>query len=202
MVEPAGGTALPQVARAAVAAEIGWVVLNRDMEYPQELRRTYRIPVFSVSSNHEEIGRIQGQQLGALLPNGGTVLHIQGPAENSAAKQRAVGLYETKPVDVGIKVMRAAWTEESAYRAVNSWLRLTTSQQSRIEVIAAQDDSMAMGARKAFQELPNGAARDRWLSLRYIGCDGLPATGQAWVKAGFWQPRLLTHQTAVRRWRC
>src|SRR5438477_10947304 len=47
VVEPAGGTALPQVARAAAAAEIGWVVLNRDMEYPQELRRTYRIPAFS-----------------------------------------------------------------------------------------------------------------------------------------------------------
>jgi len=184
VVEPAGGTGLPQVARAAVTAEIGWVVLNRDIEYAQELRRTYRVPIFSVSSDHEEIGRIQGRQIAALLPNGGTVLHIQGPAENSAAKQRAAGMYETKPVNVGIKVMRAAWTEDSAYRAVNSWLRLSTSQQSRIDVIAAQDDSMAIGARRAFQELPNGVTRDRWLSLRYIGCDGMPATGQAWVKSG------------------
>ncbi|HYR92078.1 MAG TPA: substrate-binding domain-containing protein, partial [Terriglobia bacterium] len=28
--EPVGGTALPQVARAAVSAGIGWAVLNRD----------------------------------------------------------------------------------------------------------------------------------------------------------------------------
>jgi ribose transport system substrate-binding protein len=42
---------------------------------------------------------------------------------------------------------------------------------------------MAVGAKKAFQEL-SGAARDRWLSLPYIGCDGLPKTGQAWVKRG------------------
>ena len=28
--EPAGGTGFPQVARAAVAADIGWVVLNHD----------------------------------------------------------------------------------------------------------------------------------------------------------------------------
>src|SRR5437762_9181712 len=68
MLEPAGGTALPQVARAAVAAEIGWIVLNRDIEYVAELRKTYRVPIFCVSSNHEEIGRIEGQQIAALLP--------------------------------------------------------------------------------------------------------------------------------------
>ncbi|HMJ22544.1 MAG TPA: hypothetical protein VK513_11580, partial [Terriglobales bacterium] len=39
-------------------------------------------------------------------------------------------------------------------------------------------------ARKAFQELPDSAARQRWLSLPFIGCDGLPKTGQAWVKRG------------------
>ncbi len=43
---------------------------------------------------------------------------------------------------------------------------------------------MAVGAKKAFQELPAGAARDHWLSLPYIGCDGLPKTGQTWVKRG------------------
>lgn len=43
---------------------------------------------------------------------------------------------------------------------------------------------MAMGARKAFEELPEGPARDRWLSLPYLGCDGLPNSGQAWVRRG------------------
>ena len=43
---------------------------------------------------------------------------------------------------------------------------------------------MAMGARKALQELPDSAARQRWLRLPFIGCDGLPKTGQAWVKRG------------------
>jgi len=93
-------------------------------------------------------------------------------------------MYETKPADVQVKVMRAQWTEASSYRAISSWLRLSTSHQSRIDLIAAQDDGMALGARKAFQELPNSAARQRWLSLPFIGCDGLPKTGQAWVKRG------------------
>src|SRR5712692_4967804 len=84
--EPVGGTALPQVARAAASAGIGWAVLNRDANYIPELRRSSSAPVFAVSSDHLEIGRIQGRQFGALLPQGGAILYIQGPAENSAEK--------------------------------------------------------------------------------------------------------------------
>src|ERR1700720_437413 len=109
--EPVGGTALPQAARAAAAAGIGWVVLNRDVEYMSELRKLHRVPMFAVTSDHEEIGRIQGRQFAALMPKGGSVLYIQGPSESLAAKQRTAGMYETKPVDVQVKVMRANWTE-------------------------------------------------------------------------------------------
>jgi ribose transport system substrate-binding protein len=182
--EPVGGTALPQVARAAVTAGISWVVLNRNVDYIAEIRKTHRITIFGDSSDHEEIGRIQGHQFSSLLHKGGTVLHIQGPSESLAAKQRTTGMYETKPADVQVKVLRAQWTEASSYRAVSSWLRLSTSHQNRIDLIAGQDDGMALGARKAFQELPDNAARQRWLSLPFIGCDGLPKTGQAWVKRG------------------
>jgi ribose transport system substrate-binding protein len=80
--------------------------------------------------------------------------------------------------------MKGQWTESSAHRAVSSWLRLSTSQQTRIDLVAAQDDSMAIGARKAFQELPNGETRDRWLNIPFTGCDGMPKTGQAWVQSG------------------
>jgi ribose transport system substrate-binding protein len=149
--EPVGGTALPQVARAAAAAGIGWVVLNREVDYLADLRRAYKVPIFSVSSDHEEIGRLQGKQLAALLPQGGSVLLIQGPSENLAAKQRTTGMYETKPIGVQVKLMRGNWTEEGAYRAISSWLMLSTSQQTPIDVIAAQNDAMALGARKAFQ---------------------------------------------------
>ena len=95
--EPVGATAMPQVARAAAAAGIGWVVLNRDVEYLADLRRSFKVPIFSITSDHEEIGRIQGKQIAALLPKGGSVLSVQGPAENLAAKQRATGMQEAKP---------------------------------------------------------------------------------------------------------
>jgi ribose transport system substrate-binding protein len=182
--EPVGGTALPQVARAAVTAGIGWAVLNRDASYIPELRKTSSVPVFAVSSDHVEIGRIQGRQFAALLPRGGSVLYIQGPSENSAAKERTAGMLETKPANIQVTTLKAQWTEESATRAVRSWLKLTTSQKSAIDLVGAQDDSMAMGTRKAFQELSKEAERDRWLKLPFTGCDGLPNTGQAWVRAG------------------
>jgi ABC-type sugar transport system substrate-binding protein len=182
--EPVGGTAMPQVARACAAAGIGWVVLNRDVDYISDLRRNYSVPIFSISSDHEEIGRIQGKQISVLLPNGGSVLLIQGPAENLAAKQRTTGMYETKPVEVHVKVMKGNWTEANACKVVNSWLKLSTSQQAGIDVIAAQNDAMAMGARKAFQQIADSAQRDRWLAIPHIGIDGAIKTGQAWIQRG------------------
>lgn len=43
---------------------------------------------------------------------------------------------------------------------------------------------MAMGARDAFKELTNEDERERWLKLPFTGCDGLPKTGQSWVRSG------------------
>jgi ribose transport system substrate-binding protein len=183
MFEPAGGTAFPQVARAAAAAGIGWVVLNHEVDYTAELRRKHKVPVFTLSSDHQEVGKIQGKQFGALLPNGGNILYIEGPANSSAAKDRTVGMLKTKPANIQVKTMRANWTEESAHRTVSSWLRLGTSQESHVDLVGAQDDSMAMGARKAFSEIAE-AERARWLKIPITGCDGMPKTGQTWVRNG------------------
>ena len=183
--EPVGGTAMPQVARAAAAAGIGWVVLNRDVEYLTELRNNSKaVPIFSITSDHEEIGRMQGKQIAALLPKGGSVLLVQGPADSLAAKQRAEGLQAAKPANVQVKAIKANWTESGAHKAVSSWLKLSTSQQSVLDAIAAQDDSMALGARKAFQEIPDPALRERWLAIPLLGIDGMPKTGQTDVRRG------------------
>lgn len=182
--EPVGGTALPQVAHAAVAAGIGWVVLNREADYLGEIRKKCSVPIFALSSNHVEIGRIQGRQFAALLPRGGSLLYIQGPSDNSAAKERLAGMKQTKPANIQVTMLKGKWTEESATRAVQSWLRLTTSQKAHFDLIAAQDDSMALGARKAFEQISDPLEREKWLHLPYTGCDGLQKTGQEWVRKG------------------
>jgi hypothetical protein len=43
---------------------------------------------------------------------------------------------------------------------------------------------MAMGARKSFQALTNVGEREQWLRIPYTGVDGLPKTGQTWVRTG------------------
>ncbi len=182
VLEPVGSTALPQVAKAANAAGIGWAVLNRRPEYLAELRRLANAPAFSVSADHEEIGRIQGRQFAALLPKGGSILYIEGPSRSSSAQKRTAGMMETKPSNIQLVMLRANWTTESATHAVSSWLRLSTSRSTPIGLVAAQDDAMAMGAREAFQQLADEQERARWLSLPFTGCDGQPATGQAWVR--------------------
>jgi|SRR6516225_2079241 ribose transport system substrate-binding protein len=183
--EPAGSTGLPQVARAAVAAGIGWVILNREADYVAGLRSSFSaVPVFCLTSDHREIGRIQGRQIAALVPHQGSILYIQGPAGSDAAQQRTEGMQHAKPANVQVRMVRAQWTEGSSYQAVSAWLRLSTSRTSHLDAIVAQDDSMAMGARKAFEEIPDLKLRERWLEVPFTGCDGMPKTGQAWVRNG------------------
>jgi len=197
--EPVGGPCLPQVARAAVQAGIPWALLNREADYIAELRRTTpRLPIFSIGSDQKEVGRIQGQQLTALVRNGGGVLQVQGPSENSTARDRTLGMQATLPPHIPVTTLRGQWTEESAQRSIESWLRLNTSQKISISAIAGQNDAMAMGARKAFSALGNNTDRDRWLRLPYVGCDGVTKTGQSWVRTGMLTATVIIPATAGR----
>jgi ABC-type sugar transport system substrate-binding protein len=182
--EPIGGDALPRVARVARTAGVGWAVLNRAPEDIAELRSGATAPIFTITSDHLGIGRIQGQQFAALLPDGGSVLYIEGPSQSSSANKRTAGMLETKPPNIRVTTLKARWTEESAQRAVRSWLNLATSSRAEFGLVGAQDDSMAMGARKAFEEIQTGEDRDAWLSLPFTGCDGVPKGGRKWVERG------------------
>ena len=193
--EPAGSTTLPHVARAAAAEGIGWVVLSRDAEYIAELRSAFHIPAFIVAADHEEIGRIQGRQLAALLPRGGIVLTIQGPSQSKAASLRHASLLETKPENIQLRTVKGHWTEASAQKAVRSWLDLPTSRGIEIAAVCAQDDSMAMGARKAFEQSAQELRRS-WLQIPFLGCDGMPNTGQEWVRRGLLAATVLSPPTA------
>jgi ribose transport system substrate-binding protein len=190
--EPVGGTALPQVARAAITAGIAWAVLNRDAAYINELRRTSKVPIFGVSSDQVEVGRISGRQCAALLPRGGSILYIQGPSQSVVSQEREVGMMETKPANIHVSVLKGQWTEESARKAVSSWLKLSTSQKATIDLVVSQNDAMAIGARKAFQEVTSEIERERWLNIPFLGCDGVPKTGQSWVRSGLLIATIIT----------
>jgi len=181
LVEPVG-TPMYQVAKAAVAAGIGWGILNREADYIPELRRAALVPVFAVSPDQEEVGRIQGKQLAAFATEG-NILYIEGPSTSSAANLRTKGMLSTKPSKVELKVIKADWSERGAHQAVKSWLSLSTSNQLHIRAVVCQNDAMAMGAREAFASLPK-AAREQSLNIPFTGCDGVTKTGQEWVRSG------------------
>src|SRR5258708_24809347 len=121
-VEPVG-TAMPQVAKAAVAAGIGWGILNREAAYIAELRRDAGVPVFVVSPDQEEVGRIQGKQLAAITKEG-NILYVEGPSSSSAANLRTKGMLSTKPGGVTMKILKGDWSEGSPHPFANSLVPL------------------------------------------------------------------------------
>jgi ABC-type sugar transport system substrate-binding protein len=196
VVEPLGATSFPQVAKTAASAGIGWAILSREAEYTLELRKSSTAPIFSISADQVEVGRIQGRQIAALLPRGGSVLLIQGPSVSSVSRERLTGLQESLAPSVHLTSLRGRWTEESAYQSVCSWMRLMAAQKVRIDMIVSQNDSMAMGARKAIQDTVADVDRDQRLGIPIIGCDGVPRTGQAWVRTGQLTATVITPPSA------
>jgi ribose transport system substrate-binding protein len=175
---------MPQIAKAAVAAGIAWAIINSDVDYIAELRRHALVPAFAVVSDHEAIGKIQGQQIASILGEQGCVLYIEGPSVRDVAKIRTRGMMATKPTRVDVKTLKGDWTQNSGYHAIKSWLSLSTSRQLNVGMIACQNDDMAIGARRAFEELGDMRDRDAWLRLPITGCDGVPRSGQEWVRQG------------------
>jgi ABC-type sugar transport system substrate-binding protein len=186
ITEPVG-TGMLNVAETATKMGIGWCVLNFETDYVNRLRQSAAVPVFEVSVDQVEAGRIQAQQIEALLPNGGTVLYIMGPSAGTTAARRSEGMLAQKPANIQLKTMTGSWTEESGQRVVSSWLKLSTSKSAGFSAIVSQNDAMAVGARRAFNELADSAERLKWLHLPLLGVDGLPETGQKYV-----QRKLLT----------
>ncbi len=191
LVEPVG-TGMPQVAKAAVSAGVGWVVMNASVDYLSQLRQHSMVPIFSLLSDNEQIGKIQGQQIGNILGETGCVLSIEGPSVGEVARMRTKGMMSAKPAGVTVKNLKGNWTQQSGYQAIKSWLALSTSREMHIGMVVCQNDDMANGARRAFEELDSLTERDAWLKLPITGCDGVAKAGQTWVKQGRLAATVLT----------
>jgi ribose transport system substrate-binding protein len=181
VVETVVGEGLERVARAATAAGIGWVLINRSVGYLDELRGSHPgIAIFEVGTDQEEVGRIQARQFRALIPSGrGVVLYIQGPADTHAASGRLKGAREgLAGTGIELRVLDGIWTEASGEQAIAGWLRLKTSEGVSPDVIGCQNDSMAVGVRRAIE---SSIRRNELVRIPLTGCDGLPEGGQRLV---------------------
>lgn len=186
LVETVSGDGMERVARNALQAGIGWVLLNRRVPYLEELSARFpTLPVCSIGTDQEEIGHIQGRQFKTLLPGGGSVLYIQGPPDTSAAQERLRGMQESiAGAKIHVTVIDGRWTGESAEKAIQAWWRLKTSAAVRLDLVGAQNDAMAMGAREVLLAHPDEARRREWSAVPFTGCDGLLEGGRRFVDTG------------------
>src|SRR6266568_1623832 len=169
VVEPVG-TSMEQAARLASASGVAWGILNHDTTYISELRRGSKSALFEVTNNHYEIGRIQAQQVAALLPQGGVALYLEGPSTGGAARLRTDGMMSAKPSNVELKILKGDWTQVNMRKSVANWLGIRTSRSLGVAAVICQNDAMALGAREAFEGTLSGSERDAWLKLPMTGC--------------------------------
>jgi len=180
VVEAAAGDGLERVAKNAVGAGIAWILVNTRASYVDGLRAAHPgLAIAMIGTDHKEVGRIQARQCRSLLPAGGRVLCVQGPEYSSVAHDRLSGLQEALGAGFEIRALSGDWTQASGERTVTSWLRLKTAEAFRPDVVACQNDSMALGARKGIAQ-----HRPDWRWVPFLGCDGLPEGGQKMVAAG------------------
>ncbi len=179
VVEPAASEGLERVARNAVKAGIGWILINTNSPFLDALRSEHKeLPIGMVGSDQKQVGRIQGRQVARLVGKQSRVLCVQGPAESAVTQERIQGLKEAL-AGYEIRALNGDWTEDGAERSVASWLRLRTAEAFRPDVVASQNDSMAIGAKKSLlKQHPD------WTGIPLLGCDGLPQGGQKLVSQG------------------
>lgn len=194
VVEPVNNQGLPRVAEAAVAAGIGWVISNALVDYLEALSKNAKAPVFGVSQDHPEVGRMQGRQIRAILPRGGTILYLRGPATNFLAAQRSDALESELGANIQFKSLKIQWTEESAYNSVTSWLRLSTVRADDTHLIAAQNTDFILAARRAFADNTSGDESKKWLALPYCGVS-VPSQVKQLVDSGTLTAAIVTPVT-------
>lgn len=194
LVEPLSASGLRRVAEAAVTKGVGWVMSNSEVDYIKQLRKSPAVPVFTVTQGQREIGQLQGKQLAALLPQGGSVLYVEGPSMSSVASQRREGMESTKPRNVRATSIHCNWNEESAHQSARTRLQLATSRGENFDLVAAQSHELALGARKAFRSIDNQEQREKWLGLRFIG-SGISGQVKPLVDGGVLAAAVITSVT-------
>jgi ribose transport system substrate-binding protein len=186
VVEP-GSVAFTHLLLKDLQGRTGLVLLNTWVPEIEDYAKTWGtgLPFGTISTHHTRVGEIQGKQVAALLPQGGQVLCITGPQQSSAAVERLQGLKSTLRPEVSLAEIGAGgWTEADGRSAFGSWYSIYKSRDFRVDVVAAQNDDLAMGARGASEALPNTAHRELFSKARFLGVDACPGYGQKLVDEG------------------
>jgi ABC-type sugar transport system substrate-binding protein len=123
-----------------------------------------------IGPDNRLIGKQAGQYVASLLgPGGGKIVEILGRSGSPPVLDRSVGFQEAIAQRGDIKIVGtlvADWLRDKAEDELVSWLR----SNGPVDVVVAQNDAMADGARRAARELGIEG-------IRVVGIDGLPGPG-------------------------
>jgi ABC-type sugar transport system substrate-binding protein len=151
------------------------------------------LPLGTVSTDHTAVGKIQGRQVKTLLPGGGRMLCVAGPARSSAAQHRLEGLKSQLTDDVELHEISAGqWTESDGIVAFNDWYRVAKAGDPVVQVVAGGNDELALGARRACEALGDAGHRRALLEAKFLGVDGCPTFGERLVAEGALSASIVT----------
>jgi ABC-type sugar transport system substrate-binding protein len=176
---------VPPTVKDVVAARMGLVILRARPKIVEELRSANPgLPIFAVTTDQVETGRVQGRQLRALVPEGGLVLGVLGNPLASSTTDRAAGLREVlEGTSLHLTTVNGDWGQDSGEEVFSKWIRQPWNKE-KLRAIACQNDAMAMGVRKAVKKASAEAVFAYLRSIPILGIDGSPDLGLKMVDAG------------------
>jgi ABC-type sugar transport system substrate-binding protein len=175
----------PPTVKDVVAAGMGLVILRGRPRIIEELRAASPgRPIFAVSLDQVETGRLQGRQLLDLVPGGGSVLGVFGHPLASSAIERATGLREViEGSSVRLTTVNGDWTGDSGEQVFSKWIRQPWNKE-KLAAIACHNDAMALGVRRAIKTVADEAAFAYLRSVPVLGIDGSREVGLKAVESG------------------
>jgi ABC-type sugar transport system substrate-binding protein len=123
-----------------------------------------------IGPDNRLIGKQAGQYVASLLgTNGGKIVEILGRSGSPPVLDRSIGFQEAIAQQGNITIVDtlvADWLRDKAEDELTLWL----TKNGRVDIIMAQNDAMADGARRAARKLGIQG-------IRVVGIDGLPGPG-------------------------
>ena len=125
-----------------------------------------------IGADNKQIGSSMGEYLAGALTEGGRILELCGLSTSSPAIERKQGFDSLVACRPGLSIveqLNADWTEEGAFRAIDS---LLSKPHNEFDCVFAHNDRMAMGARRAAEK--HGLDLSH---IKFCGIDAMPQNG-------------------------
>ncbi|MBU6400467.1 MAG: substrate-binding domain-containing protein [Verrucomicrobia bacterium] len=168
IISPKEAQPLTEPVAKAMAAGIPVIVLDRRLLGDQY--------TCFIGADNKKIGHAAGQWIVKQLGGKGKVVELEGLMTSTPGQDRHAGFREAI-AGTGIDVIFEAdmkWLEPNARTEMESAL----ARFDKIDLVYAHNDPGAHGAYLAAQ----AAGRDK--QMLFVGIDGLPSEGQAYVRQG------------------